>query len=347
VEAAAPKARRAPPWSLLLSLALSAVLLVLAFRDVAWERLLETLRQGQAPLLALACVLLTISYFIRGLRWRVILSAERDIAPLTVFWATMAGYLGNSFLPARAGELIRSVLLARQSALSGSYVLATALLERFADVVALVAISLLVLAALGTVPGWLVTAAAAGAVVGLIGLIVLRLLPRFNDQLVALSARLPLPRRPRQRLRMLFAQFLLGLNALRDWGRLVGFAGLTVVIWLLDVVVAMVVGLAFSLPITAAEAVLLLAALGLASAVPSTPGYVGVFQFAAVSVLVPLGFTRDQALVEVIALQAVVYLVVIVWGAIGLWRLSGLDAIQTARRQDGKSASRQETSRES
>jgi uncharacterized membrane protein YbhN (UPF0104 family) len=195
-----------------------------------------------------------------------------------------------------------------------------------------VVISLAVLAALGTVPSWLVTAAVAGAIVGLIGLIVLRLLPRFDRRLIDLSGRLPVPDALRSRLRGLFAQFLLGLNALRDRGRLLSFAAMTLIIWLLDVVVAVVIGRAFTLPLSGAEAVLLLAALGLASAVPSTPGYIGVYQFAAVSVLVPLGFTRDQALVEVIGLQAVVYGVVIVWGMIGLWRLSGLDAMLPSRR---------------
>ena len=47
-----------------------------------------------------------------------------------------------------------------------------------------------------------------------------------------------------------------------------------------------------------------LAALGLASAAPSTPGYVGIYQFVAVSVLAPFGFVREQALVFVEADRA-------------------------------------------
>ena len=66
---------------------------------------------------------------------------------------------------------------------------------------------------------------------------------------------------------------------------------------------------------------LLLASLGLASAAPSTPGYVGIYQFVAVTVLAPFGFSRDAALAYIIAAQAVIYAVVIVWGALGLWAL--------------------------
>ena len=36
--------------------------------------------------------------------------------------------------------------------------------------------------------------------------------------------------------------------------------------------------------------------MGLASALPSTPGYVGIYQFVAVSVLTPFGFSRTDAI---------------------------------------------------
>jgi uncharacterized protein (TIRG00374 family) len=310
--------------SLVLPLAISAVLLFVAVRGVDWTQVLATLRRGRVDFLALVCLILTISYVIRALRWRVVLSAERRIAPMTVFWATMAGYLGNSVLPARAGELIRSALLARKVDLSMSYVLATALLERLADVVALTIIGLLGLLVLGTVPDWLLTVAPVAGVVGLLGLAVPRFLPCFDRQLINYAARLPVPPRLRIRLTTLLSQFLLGLGALRNRRRGLTFAALTAVIWILDVVVALMIAQAFALPLLVPQAMVLLAALGFASAVPSTPGYVGVYQFVAVTVLLPFGFSRDQAIVQVIGLQGVVYAVEIVCGTLGLWYLSGL-----------------------
>ncbi|MCZ2097626.1 MAG: flippase-like domain-containing protein, partial [Anaerolineae bacterium] len=75
------------------------------------------------------------------------------------------------------------------------------------------------------------------------------------------------------------------------------------------------------LTLSAPQALLLLAALGLSSAIPSTPGYVGIYQFVAVTVLVPFGLTQDEALVYIIAFQLVTYVGVTIWGAVGLWRL--------------------------
>jgi uncharacterized protein (TIRG00374 family) len=316
---------------MLLPLLLSVVFLYLAFRGVDWARLVKTLRQGQAEIVGLACVTVTISYFVRGLRWRVLLAGEGRIGTAPVVWASMAGNLGNCVLPARAGDLIRSVLLGRHANLSASYVLATALLERLVDVVALVAITFVALTVLGTVPGWLLTMAQGMAALGLIGLVGLLAVRRFDRWFRALVARLPVPAWLRGRGEALAAQFVLGLGTLRDRRQILAFTALTAIIWLLDLLVAMTVGQAFGLPLQAPQAMLLLAALGLASAVPSTPGFVGIYQFVAVTVLVPLGFSQDQALVQVIALQGVVFGVVIVWGILGLWCLTGPKGVETWR----------------
>src|SRR5690242_21950700 len=88
-------------WILAVSILLAAGLLYLALRKVNWNELVVTLRQGNLALLALAVSILSLSCVVRGLRWRVLLSAEKTLPPITVFWATMTGYLGNAYLPAR------------------------------------------------------------------------------------------------------------------------------------------------------------------------------------------------------------------------------------------------------
>ena len=67
-------------------------------------------------------------------------------------------------------------------------------------------------------------------------------------------------------------------------------------------------------------AFLLMAGLGLGSALPSTPGYVGIFQFVSVMVLTPFGFSRAEAISLAVVLQAASYAVNGVWGSIGLAR---------------------------
>jgi hypothetical protein len=82
------------------------------------------------------------------------------------------------------------------------------------------------------------------------------------------------------------------------------------------VVGARSLGITISFPV----ALLLLTGLGLGSALPSTPGYVGIYQFVAVSVLPPFGVDRDQALAYILMAQAMGYFVITVCGLPGIFQ---------------------------
>jgi len=313
--------KRTSRWPLVITLILAVVLLFLAFRGVNWRELIGTVQQARIGYLALAVLVGSSSYWVRGLRWQVLIRAEKLVAPATVFWAMMVGYLGNSFLPARAGEVIRAVMLGRSASLSKSFILATALTERMLDVIALVLISLAAVLSLGGLPGWLLNAVKVIGALGLVGMLVVFAAPRLENSLRRSLAWLPLPATLLARLTNVMGQFLLGMRAFQHPGRALSFAGLTIVIWLADAMGAMVIAQALNLSLALPEALLLLAAMGLASAAPSTPGYVGIYQFVAVTVLAPFGFSRSAALAYILVLQATTYFVVTVWGVWGWWRL--------------------------
>jgi uncharacterized membrane protein YbhN (UPF0104 family) len=109
------------------------------------------------------------------------------------------------------------------------------------------------------------------------------------------------------------------LRAFHDWKRLLGFIALTIVVWTIDATGTVLGSRALHLDpaISYPIAFILIAALGLGSAVPSAPGYVGIYQFISVAVLTPFGFTKTAAIAYIIFFQALNYLVVGVWGSIG------------------------------
>lgn len=313
--------RRVSRWSLILSFLIAGVFLVLALRGVSWEEMVGTVRQGRIDLLILTFFLQSLSYFVRGLRWHVLLRIEKFISPMTVFWAMMIGYVGNNFLPARAGEFIRSVVIARRAQISKTYALATIFTERMIDLAVLVLICLFMLLLLQEMPGWLSSALPALGGIGLAGIGALFLIPRYEPWLKARLPRVLLPESLREPASQILGKFFLGMHIFQHPPQALSFVGLTLLIWLIDSWVAIEVASAFDLTLTFRGALLLLGGLGLASMVPSTPGSIGIFQFVAVTVLVLFNFTRSESLVYIIALQAVVYAVVTVWGFIGLWRL--------------------------
>lgn len=328
--------RRKIPWTWIITIGLAVVLLYFAFRGIDWNAMLAYVQQARIEFLLAAASVLIVSYLIRALRWRVLLSAEKWLPPLTVFWGTFVGYLGNSVLPARAGELIRTVMITRAGKLNFGFVLATALIERVMDAGVLVLIVLVSLSTLENLPDWLVGGSRTMAIIAIVGIVGLLVAPHLEGFIRQILGRLPLPENLRGKLDAFVGRFLTGMKALQHPGRAAGFAVFTVLAWSVDVVIAMLVGQAFGMALTVPQTLLLLAALGLASAAPSTPGYIGVYQFVARTVLVPFGYVEEQVLAFILTFQAVSYVMVILVGGIGLWQLNAGSLNLTKIVQEGE-----------
>jgi uncharacterized membrane protein YbhN (UPF0104 family) len=174
--------------------------------------------------------------------------------------------------------------------------------------------SSLVLLGVHPKPDWMERLSRSMAVVALVGALTVAILPHTSALAPKLLRSAPLPAALRARLLQLTEQILLALRAFHNWRRFGGFALFTIAIWTLDALGVMVSGHAFNLDISFALAMLLLTGLGLGSALPSTPGYVGIYQFVAVTVLTPFGITRDAALAYIMASQAVTYVVTLMLG---------------------------------
>ena len=310
-------------WMIWLSVALAVFFLYLALKNLDWISFWATLRGAQYVFLPVVLAWSSFSYLIRALRWRVLLTAEMPISRLDAFWANMSGYLGNNILPARIGELVRAAYANRAASLSLSFALASGLSERLTDVFALVLLGAISLSASGITTGMLQRAIQTMAVVAGLGAVVFLLLPGFSPLLAKIIGWIPFLNQDIKEKSLSFMEkFLLGLRALLHPRRAAAFGLYTVLIWLMDGLGIMLTGFLLHIPLTLAQAFVLLAGLGLSSAIPSTPGYVGVYQFVAVAVLGPFGVKSASALALILFMQICGWLVVGGWGLAALVRLS-------------------------
>lgn len=318
---AAEERKRPSPWYWILAGGLAASLLYYSLRGVEWLRVWQIILGARWQYLAVGAILSVINYFVRSLRWRVLLNARAHFRVGPVFWATMAGYMGNSFLPARAGEVVRSFIISNQSALSKTYVLTTALTERLMDAIALVLCGSVVLLQVRPKPAWMDQVGRTTAAIAALGALMVVVLPHAERMIQKAILRMPLPGTLRDRVAGFAQQILLGLRVFHHAGRLLSFTLLTGVIWGLDAVGTMVMGRAFDIYMTFPVAMLLLAGMGLGSALPATPGYVGIYQFVAVTILPPFGIDRNASIAFILVVQVVGYAVVLFFGLLGLYRM--------------------------
>ena len=307
---------RAIYW--IVSLALAGILLYYSLRGIEWLRVWDIVRAARLTHVALAMTMMSFALFLRAVRWRVLLSTDRSVSVPLAFWATSAGYLGNNLLPARAGEVVRTLMISAQTGMSRTFVLTTAFSERVVDAIVLITISAVVLLTLPERPGWLADAARPFAILGLLGIAAIALLPAFESFWFRFTVRIPMRPAMREKLEHVLRQGLQGIRSFHDRWRLASFLFFTAVIWCLDglttIVGARAIGVSIDLPL----AFLLVAGLGLGSALPSTPGYIGIYQFVAVSILTPFGVSKNNSIAYILLYQAMNYLVILFWGLIGL-----------------------------
>lgn len=298
----------------ILAILVAGGLLFLSLRGVDWIQVGKILSHANPVIIIFSLMVSSLALLLRAVRWRVLLRSATPVAIRTAFWATCAGYFGNSFLPARAGELVRTLMISARTGLSKSFVLTTALAERLSDAVTLVIISSIVLLSLPVRPGWFASAAKPFAIVGLCGAACIAVLPRTELMWRALLERFPFPHPLKEKLLKILGQILVGLRAFHDAKRLSQFVGLAALIWLSDATGTILGMRALGLNISYPLAFLLITGFGLGSALPSTPGYIGIYQFVAVSVLTPFGFAKSDAIAYSFLTQVLQYAFIGFWG---------------------------------
>lgn len=303
---------------LVLSLCLAGVLLYLSLRKVEWRQVWTAITHCRIEWLALAIAVSAVSYFLRGLRWRVLLNTQAHLSVLPVFWANSAGYLGNNVLPARAGELIRTAMVSSRSTLSKTFVLTTALAERMMDAVVLVVSGTVVLHFVPNKPQWLSAISSSLLIVGCVAALLIISIPAFEQPAFRLLERLSLRPSVVQRVEHGIEHIAAGIRAFHDPGSFSLFMLFTFAIWGLDSYSITLLAHSMGMEMSMAIALLLIVGLGMGSALPSTPGYIGIYQFVAVTVLTPFNFTRSAAIAFILVAQASALVVTGILGSIGL-----------------------------
>jgi uncharacterized protein (TIRG00374 family) len=269
------------------------------------------------------------SMIIKCVRWRY-LFAEPPAPPLMPLMSSLyIGYLMNTILPARVGELVRAVLIGRQSRGGTPSAFASIVLEKILDLatLALLLVGLLLVVQL---PEWVTPIAytsAAALLSGFAGLgIVLVLRRRVIGLVQCIEERVPLL--ARFALTKLATSFLEGLAGLGRRETLPGLIFWSLMVWGCSAVTmwAGLEGAGVSAGLTAVLLTLVVTNIGMA--VPSAPGYVGVFHYLVLISLQPFGVDASQAVFAATVMHIAVFGNFIVGGLWFLWRggysLSGL-----------------------
>jgi len=120
-----------------IGLLIGGLFLWLSLRDVQLSAVASSLRSADLWMAIPFLLSLALFYWLKAVRWSILLRPTRDIPARDLVPAMMIGFAGNNVLPVRLGELLRVFALGKEQYISISTVFGTVVLERVFDVVTL------------------------------------------------------------------------------------------------------------------------------------------------------------------------------------------------------------------
>src|SRR5512144_1795732 len=120
-------------WQFWLGLLISIVFIWLALRGMRLDEFWIAVKQANYIWLIPGIAVYFVGVWVRAWRWHYLLGPIKKIPTKPMFPITTIGYMGNNVYPARAGEVLRAVILKRREGVSVSASLATIVVERIFD----------------------------------------------------------------------------------------------------------------------------------------------------------------------------------------------------------------------
>jgi len=299
----------------LLGFLLTALFLWIVARNVSLSDLVSAFRDADYRMVVPATLATLTGYLLRTFRWQRIVRPVAALRFGDAFSVLMMGFASNNLLPARLGEFVRAYLLGQKIGVRKTYGIATILLERVCDGVTLI-VFLGVVSLLWSLPGWgqeVQLVSSLLFVAAILGILALLLQERLAVRALSLLLT-PFPEEVTGSFLRATASFITGLHSLKSRRSLVVVALVSVAVWLLEATSYLLMCRAFGIWLSpvqqALAAVFLLVVVNLGIMLPSVPGYVGAFQFFAVTALGAFSVPKETALAVAISSHAMQYLLV-------------------------------------
>lgn len=282
-------------WKLALSFSFAGFFVWLILRSVSGEELGDVLSQTRTRWVITALVLFLAGYVCRIIRWRIMLLRDNpDLSWVTCAVPFMGSIAANNVLPFRAGDVLRAVAFTKWLGVSTTSTIATLLVERLLDLLSLLIVlgtALVIFDLSNGSAGMLIGISGTSLILIGLGVMVFLLFPQLFEPLVrsilrgVAYASPPLADKLTEFSEKIF-------DTLRHLAR--GPRMTLLVLWSAGVwgfEGAVFFACAMALPaITDPQVSLLALPVGtLATLLPSTPGYVGTFDYFVIEAMEVMG----------------------------------------------------------
>jgi uncharacterized protein (TIRG00374 family) len=233
----------------------------------------------------------------------------------------MIGFMANNVLPARIGEFVRAYAIGRKENLSKSLSFATIVVERILDGFTLLTF-LLVIVIFFPLPGWLKKAGISAFVFYLLIIAFFVLLKKYKENMLKFFRCLlsPFSKRLSHKTDELLISFIAGFDVLKGKKQIALILFYSFSIWTIYAVLTLLVFVSFNFNLPIYAPFLLIVILTFGVMIPSSPGFIGTYQFFCVTGLAFWGIKESDALGFSLVYHASQYVPVTLLGLFYLWK---------------------------
>jgi len=293
-------------------------------RNLDWQEISAALRKANPYYLGLAFLGICLGYFLRAVRWQVLLSPIVGAKIRDLFATTTVGFTAILFV-GRAGEIVRPMWLPmRDKRIRPSAALVTIFVERVFDLASLMAFFSISLMFFRTPEGRETEFASiklAGNIIvaiivaGIIGMIIYH---RYSAQIIdwveAFTDRQFVPKRVRYVFLSLMRNMATALDILKRPREIILAAFWTTALWVAIAIPTWLVLMAFDLPMTFLDSTFVMGVASLGTLIPTPGGAAGAFHAATAGSLIILGVDREQAAAVSIIMHLIYFAPALVFG---------------------------------
>ncbi len=318
-------------WKSGLGFALSAVLLWWTLRGVSPAAVWEVLRHSSVPLFALAVVVNVSIFPLRARRWRTILEPVAGTIPFGPLWrSTAIGMMMNNVFPLRAGEFARAFALTREVprvAITTSF--GSLAVDRIFDAIAL--FGFMFVAMLDPafpsgiiIAGRTVPQLAGGGIIAVLGVLAISFAVVMQHERVmaivgAIAGKL-VPKH-RETVVRIAEHGLGGLAVLKDGKRFLAVLWWAALHWFVQALSVYIGFRAVGIDVPFSAALFLQGIQAIGVAIPSSPGFFGVFETASIIGLGVYGVPKELAVSWALGFHILTFIPITVIGAVYFARL--------------------------
>jgi uncharacterized protein (TIRG00374 family) len=311
-------------WQFWLGVLISIFFIWISLRGLRLGEFWEVVKNANYWWILPGIAVYFVGVWVRAWRWHYLLKPIKEIPTKTMFPVTTIGYMGNNIYPARAGEVLRAVILKRREGVPVSASLATIIVERIFDGVVMLAfvfINLPELAKLTSASGFvgniqqLALYGTGAFVAALVIFLLAAMFPLLTAKIGQWFIDRFLPARLHEKVSGIMHKFLDGLASLRSPLNILMVFVTSVIIWLFETMKYWFVMHAFNFDVSFFALMLMNGIVNLATTIPSAPGYIGTFDAPGIAVLTAYGVDQATAAGYTLTLHAALWLPITLLGA--------------------------------